>query len=191
MPPSTIMLIRHGEKPTRDPSVFGVDKTGREDEDDLSVRGWQRAGALARFFLPRAGAPVPPLAVPTRLYAPDPTAKRPSKRALHTLGPLAHLSGIARDTRFHVGEEADLAAAVLSATGVALVAWEHRRIADIVAHLTAGAVTAPFWPEDRFDVVIVLDRAPGWRLTQAFQMLLPGDTDNPLPATGEDEENGT
>ena len=45
-----VMLIRHAEKPNE--TVQGVNEAGRADPDQLSVRGWQRAGALIRFFAP-------------------------------------------------------------------------------------------------------------------------------------------
>ena len=43
MPATTIMLIRHAEKP--DGNDSGVDPKGNPDKHDLIVRGWQRAGA--------------------------------------------------------------------------------------------------------------------------------------------------
>src|SRR5450432_2760145 len=52
---STIMIIRLGEKPPEPPASpppFGVTPDGRQDDHSLSVRGWQRAGALATFFAP-------------------------------------------------------------------------------------------------------------------------------------------
>ena len=84
MPPSKVMLIRHGEKPADDGSMHGVDEAGRADANELSVRGWQRAGALARLFVPRAGTLEAPLETPNRLYAPGPSPASPSKRSLHT-----------------------------------------------------------------------------------------------------------
>ncbi len=47
-----IMLIRHAERPNADKSLRGVGFDGRKDKESLTVRGWQRAGALARFFAP-------------------------------------------------------------------------------------------------------------------------------------------
>ena len=44
---SQIMLIRHGEKPPHAPPPHGVSAHGERDTESITVRGWQRAGALA------------------------------------------------------------------------------------------------------------------------------------------------
>jgi hypothetical protein len=48
-----IMIIRHAEKPAG--KVAGVDEAGESSGHHLSVRGWQRAGALACLFAPAQG----------------------------------------------------------------------------------------------------------------------------------------
>jgi hypothetical protein len=59
---------------------------------------------------------------------------------------------------------------------VVLVSWEHKAIHQIVTGL--GGPRSPDWPDDRFDMVFVLDRTgAGWDLTQVPQMLLAGDSD--------------
>ena len=52
MTASKIMIIRHAEKPDDAGTVFGVTIEGHQDPEELTVRGWQRAGALATFFAP-------------------------------------------------------------------------------------------------------------------------------------------
>jgi hypothetical protein len=47
-----IMRMRHAAKPSEDGSVVRVDEFGHPSKDELSVRGWQRAGALVRLFAP-------------------------------------------------------------------------------------------------------------------------------------------
>jgi hypothetical protein len=47
------MLIRHAERPNADKSIRGVTPEGVKNKEELTVRGWQRAGALVRFFAPR------------------------------------------------------------------------------------------------------------------------------------------
>lgn len=46
MPRTRVRAIRHAEKPTPDGAVQGVSASGLPNPDELSVRGWQRAGAL-------------------------------------------------------------------------------------------------------------------------------------------------
>jgi hypothetical protein len=186
MSPSKIMIIRHGEKPA-DPPVpagapIGVSELGQPDEHDLIVRGWQRAGALARLFAPVGGRPAgAKLSTPTVLFAPGPGAIDKSARALHTLGPLSALTGLAIDSALGVGDEEKLAAAVLEKEGVVLVAWEHKKIQDIVAYLTGRTIASPHWPGKRFDMVLVLTPSP-WRLEQVPQMVLAGDLSTPFGA---------
>jgi hypothetical protein len=57
-----IMIIRHAEKPDPSANIVGVTEGGDVDKDDLTVRGWQRAGALVRFFNPVA-PPAPESAI--------------------------------------------------------------------------------------------------------------------------------
>ena len=68
-----VMIIRHGEKPSADGTIAGVTTDGDADPNELSVRGWQRAGALVRFFAPIAGAPLRPgIATPAHVFAQRP-----------------------------------------------------------------------------------------------------------------------
>ncbi len=87
--PRKIMIVRHAEKPTPDGAApFGLGRDGRHDVAALLVRGWQRAGALARFFVPREGASaLPDISPPTFLVAAAPTRSHPSRRAGLTLAP--------------------------------------------------------------------------------------------------------
>lgn len=183
--PARIMVIRHAEKPKRGGEApFGLGPDGRHDDHALLVRGWQRAGALARFFAPRDGlGPTAGIARPTFLVAATPTAEHPSRRSVLTLDPLAELTGLVTDTGYGPDDVEAAAASMLRQSGIGLVAWEHKRIADLVTALTRGSVAPPHWSGDRFDMVLVLDRdGPHWRLTQVPQLLLAGDSAEPLPA---------
>jgi hypothetical protein len=53
MAPQKIMFIRHGEKPERSGVAVGIDQNGNEDKESLTVRGWQRAGAIDSIFFRR------------------------------------------------------------------------------------------------------------------------------------------
>ncbi len=134
------MVIRHAEKPDRDGEApFGVGPDGRPDPHALLPRGWARAGALARLFLPRDGAPMPSgLARPTFLFAAGPTPAHRSRRSVLTLQPLAELAGLPVEARFGPDAEREAAAAIRARGGVGLAAWEHKRIADLVSAVTGG-----------------------------------------------------
>ena len=183
MAPTKVMVIRHAEKPPRDGSALGIDASGREDADSLSVTGWQRAGALARFFAPRHGPFADPaLARPDFIMAAGAGSNSTSLRSCQTVEPLGRLLGIEVDARFLPDQERDAGAAILARHGVGLVAWEHRRISDLVLVLTKRTVLPPYWDSGRFDVVLVLDRdGDGWTLTQVAQCLLPEDATHLLP----------
>jgi hypothetical protein len=175
MPPSKIMLIRHGEKPDKNGEVLGVTESGSPDREELIVQGWQRAGALVRRFAPDIGSD-PKIARPKILFAPKPNQIDSSVRAQHTIGPLAKLLGDA-NIEFGVGDEKKLSDAILQLNDPVLVAWEHKHIKDIVANLTNGAVKSPHWPKERFDMIFVLTPSPRWTLQQVPQMVLPEDSD--------------
>lgn len=175
MPPAKIMLIRHAEKPEKQDE--GVGSEGRRNDRDLVVRGWQRAGALARFFAPVEGRCVhPSIEPPRRIFAASGAQGR-SKRSHETATPLAELLGIDIDDAYTTGDEAALATRIEADESAVLVVWEHKAIATIVDLLTSGGVAAPEWPQDRFDMVLVLERSDGgWRLSQVPQLVLARDS---------------
>jgi hypothetical protein len=181
MPVTQILLIRHAEKPSVDGSILGVSEVGVADENELSVRGWQRAGALCRFFSSiDSRASNAGLQTPRFLFAAGVTAPVRSLRAQHTLKPLSRLLGCAIDKSHMKGEEAQLATAVQQCDGAVLVCWEHHALASIAQQFPGVAAQLPKhpWPDDRFDVVWLLrPSAQGWRFSQVPQLLLAGDVD--------------
>src|SRR5690348_8674245 len=46
----TLLMIRHGEKPSK--GCQGVDEQGNAHADGLIPKGWERAGALVTLFAP-------------------------------------------------------------------------------------------------------------------------------------------
>lgn len=198
--PTRIMIIRHAEKPYG--THVGVTEHGDEDPQSLIVRGWLRAGALVALFDP-ANGPLQNanLAVPTLIYASKPVSaatkrtgksKRPAKktgsksqRPLQTIAPLAKRLGLAPNLSFAAGQEKELAANVLTQSGIVLISWQHEKIAKIAGHIVGANPPAPpypvKWPSDRFDIVWVFTppaspSAP-WGFVQVPQQLLPGDQD--------------
>ncbi len=91
-----VMLVRHAEKPDEAANIRGVDEYGRTDPNQLSVRGWQRAGALVRFFAPMKGQTFPAgIATPSSIFACSPRGASSSLRPESTVRPLAAALGIA------------------------------------------------------------------------------------------------
>jgi hypothetical protein len=173
-----VMLIRHAEKPNDDGRIHGVDEKGAHDSDELSVQGWQRAGALIRFFSP-LNRPFTnqALATPDTIFACAPGDHATSVRSKHTVWPLAQFLQKPVNLRYRKGEEDKLVWAVAVAQGVVLIAWEHNTIPSIASSIIGDDNTCPKkWPDSRFDLVWVLDREPGgWKFIQVPQMVLPGD----------------
>jgi broad specificity phosphatase PhoE len=174
------MVIRHGEKPRNEER--GVDRFGKEDEFSLSVRGWQRAGALARMFAPLHDRFAHDLiARPGTIVAAGVGENSQSRRHIETAGPLSELLGVAIEHRFLKHQTPEAAAFVLGLSGVVLVVWEHKKIAELVEFISGGEVKPAPWPEDRYDVALILDRIEGkWRFAQIPELLLGEDLDRGL-----------
>jgi len=181
-----IMLIRHAEKP--EGAVQGVDANGNEGKEFLTVQGWQRAGALARFFAPASAQfQRPGIEQPQFLFASGPMSKKQkqagtgskSYRPEQTITPLSQLLGstVPLNLNFVEGEEEQVAAAATACAGVVLIAWQHEDIPTIAdAILGKTGVVPSKWPGDRFDVVWVFDLQEGeYAFSQVPEMLLAGD----------------
>ncbi|MFN8474012.1 MAG: hypothetical protein U0822_17605 [Anaerolineae bacterium] len=179
-PPTKIMIIRHAEKPPDSGKPHGVLFDGDMDVESLTVRGWQRAGALVQLFAPANGVFADTqLAMPSYLYA-APSAKHGhSRRPEQTISALSEELGTTIDLRFEKGQEQDLAADVMGRPGIVLICWEHEHIPDIVRSILPDASAAPDqWPDDRYDLVWVLDldNATGqYTFAETQQQLLAGD----------------
>ncbi|MBV9548692.1 MAG: histidine phosphatase family protein [Alphaproteobacteria bacterium] len=170
------MIIRHAEKHQHGLG-HGVDLSGHSARHELTVQGWQRAGALVQFF--SAPRPHSPIATPRSIFASDATRESPSLRAMHTAGPLAEALGVTVNHDFAEGEEDRLAEAVRNAPSPALIVWHHGCIVPLTQQIAGHAIDCPkSWPDERFDMVWILERkdlhAP-WHFSQFAQCLLAGD----------------
>ncbi len=178
MPPSKIMIIRHAEKPSEQ-EARGVDGDGRIDDEALSVQGWQRAGALVRFFAPLRKDEALLISRPAHLFAikVDPSRDPKSKRPKLTLSPLSMALDLPVGQHHAKGEERALVADVMERPGVVLIAWAHSRIVEIAEAIRSSSEGLPSkWPEERFDMVWVFDRdGDHWSFNQVPQQLLAGD----------------
>jgi hypothetical protein len=182
-----IMIIRHAEKHQHGIHDRGVTEDGRPSHHELTVSGWQRAGALVHLFAPPGGLPDGcRIHKPRSIFASDATRDSPSLRAMHTAGPLAAALGIPVNHAYAEEEEAALAAVVVAAPSPVLIVWHHGAIPRLVTEIAGKLPGCPVhWPDDRFDLIWILERnAPraGWSFSQVTQRLLPGDrTDGAAP----------
>ena len=206
--PRTIYLIRHGEKPPNPPgpgqpppavapagAALGIDATGCVNDHSLTPRGWQRSGALAVLFGPAGSQDrIPRVSTPSRVFAPDygSPAESAQHRPHQTVEPLARRLGLAIETPVAKGAEAELVRRhLLPATDEhVLVCWEHEHLTGMIVALAQSVTIEPkpspdlHWPDDRFDMVLVLsrddDREATYRLVQLPQLLLDGDSAEPF-----------
>ncbi len=166
-----IFLIRHAEKP--EGKDIGVLPTGEKDDKSLSVRGWQRAGALVPHFASGQF-------VPQALFASHSSSLRPR----FTLLPLAGKLGIEINLNFGKGEEEQLVAAAKASAGMVLISWQHELIVTIANAILGDNHTAPQrWPSDCFDMTWVFDLdkdSRHYRFGQVAQLLLAGDRSDTL-----------
>jgi hypothetical protein len=173
------MVIRHAEKP--DKTTAGVDTSGKSGKDDLTVRGWQRAGALTVLFGPSAAVlSGDRLTTPKFLYA----SKDGSQRSMQTITPLSSKLGLPISPGSK-GAEAELAKQARGCEGPVLISWQRERIPDLAANLLAGTPDASrhpkLWPVECFDVIWIFDLDPqsgAYCFSQMPQQLLPGDSEN-------------
>lgn len=176
-----IMIIRHAEKHQHGSHDRGVNEYGRPAHHELTVRGWQRAGALVHLFAPPGGQPPScRIQTPRSIFASDATKDSPSLRAMHTIGLLATALGIPVNHGYAEEEEAALAAVVVTAASPVLIVWHHSAIPRLVTEIAGQLPGCPVhWPEDRFDMIWVLERnnpRTPWSFSRFTQRLLPGDS---------------
>ena len=180
-----IMLMRHGEKPLSDPPPYGVTAGGERESESLTVRGWQRAGALVAFFAPTNNSfQDPALARPQFIYASTPTKRQGSRRSVETMTPLAEKLAIRINSNHPKLEWEKMLEEAFLCAGVVLICWQHELLPKIAARILGNKTTAPHeWPEDRYDMVWVFDRddASGqYGFKQVPQNLLMGDWAIPI-----------
>ena len=173
----TLMFIRHGEKPGEHGGPHGVNHHGEADPHSLSVRGWTRAGALAALF-GHANAVSGHIVQPKRVIATKASEKAKSRREVDTATPTAKRLTLEVDEQYAHGDEAALAAELVSSGQDALVVWHHGNLPELLSHLPIanhGDVPSA-WPEERFDLIWVLTRSgDAYTFAQVDQDLLDGD----------------
>lgn len=173
-----IMVIRHGEKPASK-SAAGIDLNGQPDTHSLTEQGWMRAAYLPDLFVASDDGGQPTLPSPNVVYASGPGAgDGEGTRPRQTVGPLAAALGIAVNTTFSRGQEADLVAAAASEPGPVLICWQHQSIPAIGAAFGNVSPAPPTtWPDEQYDMVWAFgSTGGGWQFAQVSEGLLPGDS---------------
>ncbi len=184
--PSDIFLIRHAEKPSK--SFRGIDAAGRRSPRSLTVKGWQRAGALVAALAPFHGhVQVPGLVTPGFLFASSSritdSKRNKSSRELETLGPLAHRLNLDINLDYDVNQESQAIAAALRCPAPVLLCWDHHRMAQLARYIPGSHQVPRNWPSERFDLVYAFHRAPNeatYTFSQIALTLLGGDSTAPL-----------
>src|SRR6202034_341889 len=142
-----IMFIRHAEKPGVGNNDRGVAADGEHDDENLTVRGWQRAGALIALFCAH------PEMRPNTIFASGISHDSKSKRPAETVTPLAsalkNFQPVAFNTTHLRDDLQPLMDEVLSQEGTVLVSWEHKGIPTLVAMLPGAPPVPQDWPDDR------------------------------------------
>ena len=189
MPPDQIIIIRHAQKPTKKPKHDGIREDGTPDPESLIVRGWQHAGALASIFFVAGDGPIDArMSRPDVIFAAGEGKKKVmidgrkvtvgshSRRPLETVTPMARRLDLTPVTTFTKGEESMLVKDVMAREGTVLICWQHEDIAAIGNLIVGNDTTVPqTWPENRFDLIWVFDRAgKTWKFRQFFhERLMP------------------
>ena len=177
-----IMILRHAEKPDDNGTPYGVNADGEQDEESLTTRGWQRAGALVALFDPARGPlQSAELEKPDVLFAAVVAPHAQSERPTETITPLSQRLDISLNVsgEYTKGQEADVAKAALASQGTVLICWQHEDIPAIAGNIPLlNGLVPQEWPGDRFDLVWVFDlqSATGqYAFGQVPQDLLVGD----------------
>lgn len=163
LPPATIYLIRHAEKPT-------------DKRPDLTQQGFLRAALIPNLFTASAGNSRTPLARPDFIFA---TARsKNSNRPFETVMPLSAALNEPISNEILDDDYPNLAKLLLGgqfAGKVVLVSWHHGKLPDLT---TALGATPPYkWPDTQFDRIWRIDYEDGKAtLTDLPMLLLPGDS---------------
>jgi hypothetical protein len=186
LPPNLILCLRHGEKPANaeddseelDANGPGFDQHGSRSRHGLTIKGWQRACALAttRF----AGQLADDVDLDDlEIFAPDYDDDPMEHRPYQTVLPFCGLWGVEKIRQPCMKDEVDkLHREVMEVGGIAIVCWEHDRLVDFVQKVVGDAQEVA-WPGNRFDVIMRLRRTGDDRERYALewedQKLVLGD----------------
>jgi hypothetical protein len=194
--PHPIMLIRHAEKPLREPHDQD-DGLGARGKRGLSPRGEQRAWKLADYFGRGRHPKDSGICAPRFIFAASTSAEHRSTRPADTVQPLSAALGVPVRDEFDSDPPFDVLLHALhkaAREGPVLISWRYDTLPALAR--AAGAQAVPDeWPADCFDMIWLLERrGDACRLVQIPQMLMPGDSAEPIraslpPQDGHDAES--
>lgn len=171
---STIVIVRHGEKPAQ-----GLGQ--------LSCQGLNRALALPQVLISKFGSPI-------AIYAPNPAIKKSDKgvpyyyiRPLATVEPLAIATGLPVNLDWGMKDIKPLTKALLArADGIQVVAWEHhladKLAAALLKKLGGNPQEVPKWDNTDFDSIYVI-RVTGAGTNKRITFTREVEGLNDLPTT--------
>jgi hypothetical protein len=141
--PAQVFLIRHAEKP--------------EEGNGLSLKGRERAAALAPFFLGTDA--LLEHGPPAAIYAQAQKHKSSSARPIETVKPLAAALGLSINKSFDRDDYASMVREIMTTAKyknhTVVICWEHKIIPKIAAEF--GATTAPqTWEGSVYDRVWII-----------------------------------
>ncbi len=185
-----IVMMRHAEKPTA--TMRGVTETGHKDRHSLTVRGWQRAGALVHLLAPYQGSVQSKLlATPGYLFASSslivPDKANSSQREWQTLAPLSERLNVRINLKFDVDDEKGAMESALACDAPVLMCWDHHRIADLAGYVPGKHRIPKKWPSKRYDLMYVFTRLANgseYSFQQLAQPLLGDDRSTTLSKAG-------
>lgn len=176
MPPKTIYIIRHCDKPKDSKS----ESLQNEPACLCNKQGYYRSALLPSFWRKQLGKKIPSLLIASA-FSPENPACNCEQREKLVLIPTSIGYGVDIKTPYCFYQIDETANYINNYDGIVICAWEHNHIPLLAKALGVKEDIAP-WPEDRFDIVFKITydtKAP--KLTIFTQKLnLEGDS-NTLP----------
>lgn len=162
MPPTTVLLIRHGEKPKDDADI------------NLTVKGTQRAVALAPYLLGTFGQPC-------AIYAMGQHKPTSSVRPIQTITPTANVAGLSVITQYNKDSYKNLVTEIMSKPEyegkMVFICWEHLQLRKIAKEFGIPKKDIPKWKGDDYDHLWQLSSSgEKYDLKVIAQKLLYGDS---------------
>ncbi len=162
--PKQILIIRHAEKPHE------------KNNENLSVKGYERASALA-YYIPDDFDTI------DHIFAAGIGHHSPSHRPVETVTPLAERLGLKIHQKYLKDDHTTMVNHILGddkyTDSNVVVCWEHTDIEAISTAFGTTNVPSNPWPKTIFDLVWKLSIVPSqntYSLEQIPQLLLYGDT---------------